>query len=393
MSPDENAWRQNSASKYLEPLDEYRDALIRLFPEFPKHAASDAFLSPADALALGYFLEHCPRGASVLETSASAGASAFFFASHPNVTRVVGVEKNPKLTDWLATVPDARGETVDLDSLEGVRALDVARAALAEFGEEQEKIKLREAAADDARAGTLGMDAADGAGLMAFVSGLQTREGVRAHLEEILEQNPRTLVLLDNCRHARGPFVQAGIVDFMEQAKDDYLLQLMGDLGSGLAGCSLGILYPGTVADETDKVLSAVERAFSERLDPLRLLSREEDLIANVNRTNQELAQARRNVNKLESQVSNVKENNAKLKENNARVKENSAKLKENNAKLKEDNVRLRGRVSRLEQRNSQLSAHNSSRRYRLADVLADGPRKLPGLRSLLDRRSHYPNS
>ncbi len=368
MSLDENTWQPNAAGEYLAALGEYKDAVLRLFPGLSRHVLDRCSMPPVDALALGYFLEHYSREAVVLESGASIGTSAFFFASHPKVSRVICVSQNLSLSDELAADPDAWSETPDFELLEDVGAFDVVRAVLAELGAEQEKIELREGVvgsaqveagetspSDTAKIEIPVVDSAKGASLVAFVNGHHGREGVRADLEEIFDRNPHAIAFLGDYRRARGPFVQAGIVDFMEQASDEYHFQLVGDLGPGLAVSNLGIVYPDSTAAGTRKALVDVGQTFSQRLDLLRLLNREEELIATVSRINQELAQARRQL-------------------------QHSSRLKEKNGRLKERN-------SWLEQENSQLIAHNSSRRYKLADALVGGALRVPVAGDLLQRR------
>lgn len=340
MSFDESIWQPNAASEYLAALDKYKDAALRLVPGLSRRVLNDHSMHPVDALTLGYFLEYCGREAVVLDSGAFIGVSAFFFASHPKVSRVICVDQR---------------QTPDSKLPEGFKTFDLLHAALAGFGEEREKIELHEGAIGDAQAGageTSSGDPAKVEVLVAFVDGHGNREGVRADLEKIFDRNPRAVAFVGGCRHARGPFVQAGVVDFLGRTSSEYHFQLIGDLGPGLAASSLGIIYPDPSATETRKALSSVAQTFSRRLDPLRLLNREEELAAIVSRTNQELAQARRQL--------------------------------QQNSRLKEDNDRLKERISQLEQKNSQLIAHNSSRRYKLADALADGALRVPLARDLL---------
>lgn len=367
MRLEENTWQPNAAGEYLAALGEYKDAVLRLFPGLSRRVLDRCSMPPVDALALGYFLEHYSHEAVVLESGTSVGTSAFFFASHPKVSRVICVGQNLSLSDELAANPDAWSETPDFELPEDVRAFDVARAALAELGEEHEKIELREGVVGSARveAGETSpndpaklevpvVDSAEGASLVAFVDGRHGREGVRADLEEIFDRNPRAIAFLNGCRHARGPFVQAGVVDFVERAPGEYHFQLIGDLGPGLATSNLGLAYPDSTATGTRKALADVGQTFSQRLDPLRLLNREEELIATVSRTNQELVQARRQLQR-------------------------SSRIKKNNDRLKERN-------SWLEQENSQLTALYSSRRYKLADALVGGALRIPVAGDLLQR-------
>lgn len=374
MNLDESIWQPNAAGEYLAALDEYKDAVLRLIPSLSRSVLDDRSVHPVDVLALGYFLEYYAREAVVLDSGVFIGTSAFFFASHPKVSHVICVDQKLSLSDGLAANSEARSETPDFELPEDVRAFDLVRAALAEFGEERGKIELREVVMGNARAGAGDVSAGDaakvevpvvdstaGATLVAFVAGHNSREGVRADLEKIFDRNPHAVAFVDGCRHARGPFVQAGVVDFVERTSGEYHFQLIGDLGPGLAASNLGIVYPNPTAAEMRKTLADVAQTFSRRLDPLRLLNREEELAAIVSRTNQELAQARQQL-------------------------QQNSQLKEQNSRLKGDNDRLNESVSRLEQKNSQLIAHNSSRRYKLADALAGRALRVPLARDLLQR-------
>jgi hypothetical protein len=360
-----DSWQPNAAGAYLATLDGYKDVVLRLYPSLSRRVLDDRALSPADALALGHLLEHYPRRVSVLEVSASFGVSALFFASHPKVSRVVSVAPNLEVPEDepLTATPDVQGGTLGSEPPEGTRTSDVARAVLAEFGEEREKVELVEGRAGSARTANGGAFAdgfgktdvptaepEEGTDLVAFVSGSYTREGVRTVLESVFGANPHArLALLDGCRHARGPFVQAGVVDFMERAPGEYRFQLVGDLGPALARSNLGVLYPNSAAGAVRSSLADVGRDFSQRLDPLRLLEREEDLIAVISRANQELDE------------------------------------------LRKSNKQLETRVSRAEERNARLIVHYQSRRYKLTDAAAESALRVPGLRGLLRRGG--PNS
>lgn len=372
MNSNENIWQPNAASEYLAALDEYKDAVLQLVPGLSRRVLDDRSVHPVDALALGYFLEYYAREAVVLDSGTFIGTSAFFFASHPKVSRVICVEQKPSLYEELTASTEDRRQVPDFELPEDIRAFDLIRAALAEFGEERAKIDLREGDMENTRPGaedvSLGdpaevempvMDAKADELLVAFVDGHNGREDVRTDLEKIFDRNPDAVAFVGGCRHVRGPFVQAGVVDFVERTSGEYHFRLIGDLGPGLAVSNLGIIYPDSAATEIRKTLAGVAQTFSRRLDPLRLLNREEELIAIVNRTNQELTQARQQL-------------------------QQNSKLKEKNSRLKRDNDRLNERISQLERKNSQLIAHRSSRRYKLADVFAGGALRIPLARDLL---------
>src|SRR5829696_4235830 len=124
-------------------FDEYKDTVIRLFPTIPRHWLDNWSVSRVDALTLGHFLESCPRKVVVLDIGTSVGVSAVHFASSPKVLRVISVGPNPTMAEEIDDKSGTLGSSVDLEPLRNVRVLDVARAALAEFGDEQHKIHLR----------------------------------------------------------------------------------------------------------------------------------------------------------------------------------------------------------------------------------------------------------
>lgn len=380
MKPDyKELWRPDRAGRYFARLDEYKDTVARLFPELPKKSVVDNWsIFPVDALMLGLFLEIYPRNVSALDVGTFIGTSAFCFASHPKVSEVTSVDPNPTVLDELADKSDAWHRRHDLEPLKNLKVLDVARAALAEFPEEQDKIRLCEGVVGSTQIGLDGkttdsgkvevpnLDPSEGTGLIAMVDGLHTRGGVRADLEAIFGQSPHAVVFLDDCRHRWGPFVQAGVVDFMEQAGDEYHFRLVGDFGPGLATSNLGLFYPESLAGEMKKIIAELGEVFSRRLDPLRLLRREEDLIAVVNRTNGELAQARQNKSRLEA--------------SNNQLRTKISQLEKRDSKRKDQ-------ISSLKKQNAQLVAHYSSRRYKIADAAAKSALRIPGLDDVLRRK------
>jgi hypothetical protein len=370
----DNHWQPNSASRYLASLDQYKDAVVCLFPALPRRAVDSWAILPIDALILGHFLESYRRRVVALDIGTFIGASAFCLASHPKVTKVITVDPNPTIFDEFADKTNVHlsarfGENIDLDQLRNLRVLDVARATLAKFSNEREKIQFREGVVGSAQVNLQGEpseglkkvditfgEPSENAGLIAFVDGLHTREGVQADLTAIFDQNPHAVAVLDDCRYRWGPVVQAGVVDFMEQATGEYHFDLIGDLGPGLATSSLGIVYSGSAASETRRALNEVNRMFSRRLDLLRLLSREEELVATIN-----------------ERIQQLQETKQKRQQTNQQLQETREKLQQVNENLRES----RESETRLESR-------VSSRRYRLADAAAERALRIPGLRSLL---------
>jgi hypothetical protein len=349
--------------EYTSRLDEYKEAIGRLFPVLPRDTIDAWSVSEADILALALLLECYPQEVAVLDIGTFVGASAFFYASHPKVTRVISVDPNPTVAEEINEKSEMLGSQLDPELLGDLRVLDVARAVLAEFPDENRKVQLH--------AGTVGTGTnaitGESSGsvesseapmmaelpgersIIAFVDGLHTREGVHADLKAIFEHNPHAIAILDDCRHAWGPFVQAGVVSFMEEAEEEYDLQLVGDLGPGVATSNLGIVYPRADGAEVQQILTDFAELFTERLDPLRLLRREEELIAIVNRYKSAANEAAR-----------LMERNARLEEDNAEQRERSSELSERNSELGERNSELVERSSELSERNFELAERNS---------------------------------
>src|SRR5919112_3337953 len=121
-------------------LEEFKDTLRRLFPTLQRDLLDARSLRDIDAIVLALFLRCLPPGLSVLEVGTSFGVSTFHLASQPGVLRVLCIDPDPP-EDTESNNTSSLSETKD-DTLEDARAIDVARAALAEFAEEDEKIKL-----------------------------------------------------------------------------------------------------------------------------------------------------------------------------------------------------------------------------------------------------------
>lgn len=301
--------RLDLAGEYLSILESYKDTVVGLFPALPRRAVDGWSISTVDALVLGYFLDHAPRDAFVFEIGTFVGVSTFFFASHERVSGVVSVDPNPPLSDGLTADSDSWEREVDLEALEGFKVLDVARSALKEFGCAR-KIEFREGVVGSSSTGVKRASVEDPKKVevpvspedktfVALVDGLHTREGVREDLSAIFSNNPEAVVFLDDCRYTWGPSVQAGVVDFIEGAENGYAFKLIGDLSPSLARSSLGILCSDSMSEKVGETLRELNKAFSERLDPLRLLEREADLIAGLNRANLELDKVRKTRDRL----------------------------------------------------------------------------------------------
>src|SRR5215210_3452435 len=251
--------------EHTRRLEEYKETISRLFPALPRDLLDARSIKDVDALVLALFLRCYPHELSVLEAGTCFGVATFHFAGQPSVSRVLGVDPDLPVTK-------DPGEP---------SSIDIARAALAEFADESVKIQLR--TGDVSSAWTKpAQELPEDEPLLAFVGGVRTREAVDADLQAIFDANPRAVAILDHCRGDGGPFVHAGIADCMERAPGKYHFRLFGDLSSGMATSSLGIVYPDEESQVVQRCLAELAHHFSELLDPLWLASREQELIGIV---------------------------------------------------------------------------------------------------------------
>jgi hypothetical protein len=387
-----SAGRTANATEYRSRLDEYKETLTRLFPILPTDSVDAWSISEADILALGLLLDCYPREVAVLDIGTFVGVSAFFFASHPKVTRVVSIDPNPMVADEINDKSEMLGVQIDSEPLRNLKVLDIARAVLAEFPDENRKVQLHEGTVGTDR---IGIQEDSSAGpekleepmsdpmselsaeepLVAFVDGLHTSRGVQADLQAIFAFNPRAVAILDDCRHTWGPFVQAGVVRFMEGAEHEYGFRLLGDLSPATATSNLGIVYPRVDGAKVQGALTEFAELFTERLDLLRLLRREEELIATVNRykdtANEATTLQERNA-RLEEEISAQREHNSELAERNSELAERNSEAGEHNSRLKEHKIRLEEQnsqlgevIGQLREQLSRLTEHRSRIRER----------------------------
>jgi hypothetical protein len=371
-------------------LEEYRETIRRLFPALPKDLLDARSIKDVDALVLTLFLRCYPREVSVLEVGTFFGVATFHFAGQPSVLRVLGVDPTA-----------ASGET---------SSIDIARAALAEFADESVKIQLL---SGDVRSTWTksAHELPEEAPLLAFVGGVRTREAVEADLQGIFDAAPRAVVILDHCRGEGGPFVQAGIADCMQRAPGKYHFRLFGDLTSGMATSNLGILYPGEESVEVQRCLAELTRLFSERLDPLWLASREQELISIVSTYKDEADTLSGQHQDLIGEYQSLADHNTELQKRISQLEKRKAKLEERNAGLKMEKKglqsrtsQLEGRIFQLEKRTSQLEERNSrlkeerllvvsklsdyrsAGRYKLADAVTKNILRIPGAKAVARR-------
>ena len=378
--------------EHTRRLEEYKKTVSRLFPALPKDLLDAGSIKDVDALVLTLFLRCYPHELRVLEVGTSLGIATFHFAGQPSVSRVLSVE--PLATEDIAETS----------------SMDIARAALAEFADESVKIQLRPGDLSGASA-KLAHELPENEPLLAYVGGARTREAVDADLQAVFDANPRAFAILDHCRGEEGPFVQAGIADCMERAPGKYHFRLFGDLSSGMATSKLGIVYPDEEASEVQRCLTELAHLFSERLDPLWLAGREQELIGIVsayrdeadtlsgqlqNLLGEHRSLAGRNT-ELQKRISQLERRKSRLEERNAGLKTENKGLQSRTSRLEKRILQLEKRTYQLEERNSRLkeerllvisklSDYRSAGRYKLADALAKNVLRIPGVKAAARR-------
>jgi hypothetical protein len=406
--------------EHTRRLEEYRETISRLFPALPRDLVDARSIRDVDALVLALFLRCYPHELSVLEVGTFFGVATFHFAGQPSVLRVFGVDPDLSVTE------DA-GET---------SSIDITRAALAEFADESVKIHLR--TGDLSRAWTnLRGDTHHSSGampaqelsedepLLAFVGGARTREAVNADLQAIFDANPRAVVIFDHCRGEGGLFVQAGIADCMEGARGKYHFRLFGDLTSGMATSNLGIVYPHEDSAEVQRCLAELAHLFSERLDPLWLASREQELIGIVSTYREEAdtlsgqhqdlidehqllvgrnTELQKRISQLEKRKTQLEKRKTQLEKRKTQLEKRKTGLKVEKKELQSHTSQLERRISQLEKRTSQLEERNSrlkqerllvdaklsdyrtAGRYKLADAVTKNVLRIPGAKAVARR-------
>jgi hypothetical protein len=380
---DSSSSRTASTAHDAKRLDAYKEALNRLFPSLPRQHVDVWSIADVDVMALGLFLECYAREVNVIDIGAFVGVSAFFFAGRPEVSKVHSIDPNPPIVHEINDKSEMLGIRIDHESLGKLRVLDIARAALVGFPDERKKVQFHEgvlgsvqtAVEEGSHEVPRKLDAAaiettEGAEVLAFVDGLHTREGVRSDLEAVFGNYPRALVVLDDCRGAWAPFVQAGVADFMERSAQKYHFKLLADLGPGIVTSALGIVYSDVDAPEMQQTLIEYGALFSERLDPLWLLRREEELIGIVNFYRDFYRDTVHRLTKDRQALAELRE----------RERDHEAELR---ARERDHETELRV----LRQRNSELATLLSKRRYKLVDAVAEMIPRVPGIGKVAQRK------
>jgi hypothetical protein len=328
-------------------LGEYKETISRLFPTLLRDLVDARSINDADALVLAEFLRCYPHAGDVLEVGTDFGVSTFYLASQPSVLRVLGVvDKDP---------PEDEEAGERSEPLVGLKPVEVARAALAEFADESAKIRLH---TGDVR-GAAPDSSVDGP-LLAFSNGARTREAVVTNLQAIFDADTRAIAILDHCKGGGAPFVQAGIADFMERAEGEYHFRLFGELTSGMAKSNLGIIYPDEDSAEVHRYLAELGHLFSERMDPLWLACREQEMIGIVNMYKDEAESLSRQHQGLIGEYNDLEDRNKELQKRVSQLDKRKSQLQEINAGLKGEKKDLQKRASQLEKRVSQLDKRKS---------------------------------
>jgi hypothetical protein len=366
---DSSSSQTASTAHDAKRLDAYKEALNRLFPSLPRQHVDVWSIADVDVMALGLFLECYAREVNVIDIGAFVGVSAFFFAGRPEVSKVHSIDPNPPVVHEINDKSEMLGISIDHESLGELRVLDIARAALVGFPDERKKVQFHEGVLGSVQTAVeegshevprkldaAAIESTEGAEVLAFVDGLHTREGVRSDLEAVFGNYPRALVILDDCRGAWAPFVQAGVADFMEISAQKYHFKLLADLGPGIVTSALGMVYSDVDAPEMQQTLIEYGALFSERLDPLWLLRREEELIGIVNFYRDF-------------------------------YRDTVHRLTKDRQALAELRERERDELRALRQRNSELATLLSKRRYKLVDAVAEMIPRVPGIGKVAQRK------
>jgi len=197
----------------------------------------------------------------------------------------------------------------------------------------------------------------------------------------------------------------------MERAPGKYHFRLFGDLTSGMATSNLGIVYPDEESADVQRCLAELAHLFSQRLDPLWLASREQELIGIVSTYKDEAETlsgqyqdligehqllAGRNT-ELQKRISQLEKRKSQLQERNASLKMEKRGLQSRTSQLERRISQLEKRTSQLEERNSRLkeerllvvsklSDYRSAGRYKLADAVTKNVLRLPGAKAVARR-------
>jgi uncharacterized protein (DUF3084 family) len=199
-----------------------------------------------------------------------------------------------------------------------------------------------------------------------------------------------------------------------------------------MATSNLGIVYPHEDSAEVQRSLAELAHLFSERLDPLWLASREQELIGIVSTYREEAdtlsgqhqdlidehqllvgrnTELQKRISQLEKRKTQLEKRKTQLEKRKTQLEERKTQLEERNAGLtvekkglQSHTSQLERRISQLEKRTSQLEERNSrlkeerllvdsklsdyrtAGRYKLADAVTKNVLRIPGAKAVARR-------
>jgi len=295
-------------------LSQYVSVVHEICSGVPREILDIWTLTPVDALAISEFLTSVGRPVTVFDVGTFVGGSAFLFGCHPGVISVVSIDPNPRIADEINDKRDTLGTWLDAIENTELRVQDIATLALGRFPQVAGRIELKRghlgapsnlvsAEVTDA----VPLPPADGGAsqLMVFVDGGHTADAVYQDLRAIFRQRPDAVAVLDDCRYAWGPFVQAGVARFLDERSaqgDEHRFRLLADVAPSLGRANLGTVYQAGNSPVED-ILGAFARRFSKRMDLLRLLEREDELLELQSASVQELVTTRERAVQLDEEL------------------------------------------------------------------------------------------
>jgi len=298
-------------------LSNYLSVVHEICSGVPREILEIWTLTPVDALAISELLTSVGRPVTVFDVGTFVGGSAFLFGSHPAVVRVVSIDPNPLIADEINDKRDTLGTWLDAIENTELRVQDIAALALARFPAVAARFQLLRghlgAPSDLASAEateTISLPASDGGAsqLVVFVDGGHSAEAVYEDLCEIFRQRPDAIAVLDDCRYAWGPFVQAGVARFLDERAamaDEHRFRLLADLVPSLGRANLGTVHKAGVP-QLDQIVEAFARRFSKRMDLLTLLAREDELLQLQGASLRELEPLRERARQLEAELERI---------------------------------------------------------------------------------------
>ncbi len=278
-------------------LEGFVDRILAEDPGLPATTVRSSCMALTDAVILWELLGASDVPVEVVDVGSFLGVSTFLFASHPAVRQATSVDRRSATTGGLGEDPGKLATVVrsvltgDPEAAAKMRFLDQAGEA-GTGGSEASPVDLTGPAPDDE------------ATFLVFADGDRSSAQVFADLEFLVAALPDSLIIVNGCRHHSGPFVQAGVARFLESRPDEYDFRLLADLSPGLRASNLGAVNRSRSDGALPEWLSRLVGSLSTRLDPLRQLEREQELIARIAAYRRQLAEAEYAVQSLHRSIS-----------------------------------------------------------------------------------------